>query len=127
MSKHLIPLFRKQERGFIIHISSMAGQRAVPRLFPYSASKFGLQALSQCIAKENADSSLKSIAVCPGGMNTQMRADLFGKEDAQKQQGTDFVADIVFRVTDGDVHVESGGDIVIRHGEITAVHPCPGL
>jgi NAD(P)-dependent dehydrogenase (short-subunit alcohol dehydrogenase family) len=103
----------------------MAGKRAVPRLFAYSAARSGILALSQCVAKENADAGLKCITVCPGGMNTRMRADLFGREDAEKQQSPDFVADVIFKVIQDEIQVESGGDIVIRHGKITTVEPCP--
>lgn len=125
MCKHTIPIFRKQKSGFIVNISSMAGKRAVPRLFAYSAARFGVLALSQCVAKENADTNLKCITICPGGMNTRMRSDLFGKEDAEKQQSPDFVADVIYQVIRDKIQVESGGDIVIRHGKITAVNPCP--
>lgn len=127
MSKHFIPLFRKQNGGVLINIASMAGVRAVPRLFSYSASKFGMLALSQCVAKENSDAGLKCYTVSPGGMNTTMRSDLFGLEDAGKQQSTDFVADVIFQTIEGKVEVESGGNIVIRHGKITDIQPCPGV
>ncbi len=123
--KHAIPTFRKKNKGLIINISSMAGKRAVPRLAAYSASKFGVVALSQAIAKENDDTNLKCITVCPGGMNTAMRAKLFGKKDARKQQSSDFVASIIMKIIQNKIHVESGGDIIIRHGKITAINPCP--
>jgi 3-oxoacyl-[acyl-carrier protein] reductase len=126
MSKHVIPILRKQGRGLIVNVSSMAGKRAVPGLFAYSASKFGILALSQCIAKENADNGIKCITVCPGGMNTKMRAKIFGSSDAAKQQTADFVADVLFKATSGEIIVESGGDIVIRHGKITAINSSPG-
>ena len=125
MCKHFVPLFRKQERGVIMNISSMAGQCAVPRLAVYSASKFAVVALSQAVAKENGDMNLKCITVCPGGMNTEMRADLFGRENASQQQSPEFVAGTIFDVYQNKIEVESGGDIVIRHGKITAIHPSP--
>lgn len=123
--KHTIPLMRKQKGGLIINISSMAGKRAVPRLAAYSAAKFGILALSQCVAKENSDVNLKCITVCPGGMNTRMRAKLFGREDAEQQQSASFVSDIIMEIVSGKIEVESGGDIVIRHGKITAINPAP--
>src|SRR3989338_3968581 len=73
MSKYAIPFLRRKRKGLIINISSMAGKRAVPKLAGYSASKFGVLALSQCIAKENIDKGVSSITICPGGMNTKMR------------------------------------------------------
>lgn len=125
--KHFVPIMRKQGSGVIVNVSSMAGQRAVPRLFAYSASKFGMLALSQCVAKENADKNLVCFTACPGGMNTEMRVSLFGKEDAAKQQSPEFVAAVIRQCIDREIEVESGGDIVIRHGKVTAVHPCPGI
>lgn len=125
VSKFVIPILKKQKKGLIINISSMAGKRAVPGLFAYSASKFGMLALSQCIAKENSNVGFKCIAVCPGGMNTEMRSKIFGPADAEKQQRTDFVADVIFQISKDQIKVESGGNIVIRHGKITAINPAP--
>ena len=123
--KYLIPIFLKQHKGLIINISSMAGKRAVPYLGAYSAAKFGVLALSQAIAKENPEGKFKCITVCPGGMNTGMRTKLFGRKDANRQQSPDFVAEIITKVILGKISVQSGGDIVIRHGRITAVNPPP--
>ena len=125
MCKYVIPIFRKRKNWLIINISSMAGKRAVPRLAAYSASKFAVVALSQSIAKENQEAGFKCLTVCPGGMNTDMRQKLFGAEDAQKQQSADFVADIIFQIANDQIKVESGGDIVIRHGRLTSINPCP--
>ena len=125
MCKHFVPVFRRQKKGSIFNISSMAGQRAVPNLAIYSAAKFAVIALSQAVAKENADIPLKCLTVCPGGMNTEMRALIFGKEDAARQQSAEFVAKTIFEVSQDRIAVESGGDIVIRHGKITAIHPSP--
>lgn len=125
MCKYGLPLLKKAPRSTLINISSMAGKRAVPKLAAYSAGKFGVIALSQAIAKEDPRPSFKCVSVCPGGMNTKMRAHIFGKEDAKKQQSADYVASVIEQVIDGKIKVESGGDIVIRHGKITAIHPCP--
>lgn len=121
MCKFALPVMLKQKKALIINISSMAGTRAVPRLMAYSASKFGVLALSQSIAKENPDAGLKCITVCPGGMNTQMRRDLFGLEDAARQQTPGFVADIISQIVDDKITVLSGGHIVIRYGKITDI------
>ncbi len=125
MCKYAIPFFKKQKGGLIINVSSMAGQRAVPRLAAYSASKFGVIALSQAIAKENPEGDPKCITVCPGGMSTEMRAKIFGWEDARKQQSPDFVAGIMMQVIDGTLPLPSGSDIVIRHGKVTTISTPP--
>ena len=125
MCKHTIPFMRRQKSGLIINISSMAGKRAVPKLVAYSAAKFGIVALSQCIAKENSDANLRCITVCPGGMNTRMRVALFGEEDAGHQQSVSYVSDVIVQVALGKIDVESGGDIIIRHGKIEAINQAP--
>jgi NAD(P)-dependent dehydrogenase (short-subunit alcohol dehydrogenase family) len=123
--KYALPLFQKQNSGWILNVASMAGKRAVPRLAAYSASKFGVLALTQCLAKENPDSGFKTVTVCPGGMNTEMRTKLFGREDAGRQQSPDFVAEKILEIIEGKLAVQSGGDVVIRHGQVTAVNPLP--
>jgi 3-oxoacyl-[acyl-carrier protein] reductase len=123
--KHVIPIFKKQRRGVVINISSMAGTRAVPRLALYSASKFGVRALTQALAKENPDGDLYCLTVSPGGMNTRMREDLFGSADARKQQSPDFVADVICRILSGQIPVPHGSEVVVRHGKVTAVQPLP--
>jgi len=124
--KHAVPILRKQSKGLLVNVASMAGVRAVPNLFAYSASKFGILALSQCVAKENSDKNIRCVTICPGGINTKMRSDLFGKKDASRQQSAEFVAGVIQRVIDGKIKVESGGDIIIRHGKITSIRTCPG-
>lgn len=126
MTKHFTPIFRKQGHpGLVINVSSMAGIRGVPKLFAYSASKYGLLALTQCTAKENLDVSLKCITICPGGMNTQMRASLFGQKDAAAQQSPDFVAAIMLDIIEDRFPVGNGSDVVIRHGKIFSVNTMP--
>jgi NAD(P)-dependent dehydrogenase (short-subunit alcohol dehydrogenase family) len=97
----------------------------VPRLAAYSAAKFGVLALSQAIAKENPETGLRCITVCPGGMNTEMRRELFGAEDAVRQQTPEFVAGIMTQIAEGKITVLSGGHIVIRHSKIAGVFPPP--
>ncbi len=104
----------------------MAGTRAVPRLAAYSAAKFGLTALTQALAKENTDFPFKTLTVCPGGMNTDMRRSMFGAKDAAKQQTPEFVADLILQMVDNKIPVENGAAVVIRYGKITAIQPMPG-
>jgi NAD(P)-dependent dehydrogenase (short-subunit alcohol dehydrogenase family) len=125
MCKYAIPIMKKQPHALIMNVSSMAGTRAVPRLVSYSAAKFGLLALSQAIAKENPETGLHCITVCPGGMNTEMRRELFGSEDAARQQTPEFVADLMAQIADGKIPVLSGGHIIIRYSKITGVFPPP--
>ena len=126
VSREALPLIRKSGGGQILNISSMAGMRAVPRLAAYSAAKFGMNALTQALAKENTDFPFKALTICPGGMNTDMRRGLFGAEDAAKQQTPEFVADLIMQIVDNKIPVDNGAAVVIRHGKMAAIQPMPG-
>ena len=120
--KYAIP-HMKSEGKQIVNISSNAGKRAVPSIAAYSAAKFGVVALSQSIAKENEENGLKCFTVCPGGTNTRMREKIFG--DAAKQQSADFVAEEIWKAINGDSHIDSGGDMIIRYQKVE-INAVPG-
>lgn len=121
--KAVVPLMKKQKRGIIVNISSGAGKRAHANLSVYAASKFAVEAFTQAVARElEADgSAVGCIALCPSGINTGMRADVFGREDAAEQQSTESVAAVLRDVLIGKVKVPNGGDVFIREGKVAEV------
>ena len=120
MCRAALPFLKKSKQPLVMNVSSMAGVRAVPRIAGYSASKFGVLALTEALAKENPE-WLKVVTVCPGGMNTKMRSDLFGKADAARQQTPAFVADKMLQILHDEIPVLSSSHVVIRHGKITQI------
>ena len=120
MCRAALPFLKKSKVPLVMNVSSMAGVRAVPRIAGYSASKFGVLAMTEVLAKENPD-WLKVVTVCPGGMNTKMRSDLFGKEDAARQQTPAFVANKMMQILSDELPVLSASHVVIRHGKITQI------
>jgi meso-butanediol dehydrogenase/(S,S)-butanediol dehydrogenase/diacetyl reductase len=63
------PALKESGRGRIIMISSDAGRRGVPWLHAYSASKFGLVAITESLAAELAPGVTVN-SVCPVGVPT---------------------------------------------------------
>jgi NAD(P)-dependent dehydrogenase (short-subunit alcohol dehydrogenase family) len=59
-------------RGFIINISSLAGKQAWSGTGTYSASKFGVNALTQALADEGKADRIKAVAICPAMVATPM-------------------------------------------------------
>lgn len=118
----VLPIMEKQKEGMIINITSRAGSIAHPRLPIYSATKFALRALTSSLGKslQDAHSPIQCISVAPGGMNTPMRAALFGKEDAQKQKSPESVAEIIKDVITKKTFVPNGGEVVIQNGKIVS-------
>lgn len=107
---------RGQGFGTIVNISSYCGRRGIPNLAVYCAAKGALRILTECVAKELEGTDIRIFSVSPGGMATQLRAFLFGPEDAAQQQSPGFVAEQVVAAIMGRLEVSNGADLVIRSG-----------
>ncbi len=114
----VVPVMKKQGSGMIVNVSSGAGKRAHAGLSVYAASKFAVEALTQATARELDGTTVKCVAICPGGINTGMRAEVFGREDAGKQQSPYAVAEIVRGIIAGKVGVPNGGGGGIKKGGV---------
>lgn len=66
-----MPLLRGS-RGRIVNISSISGKVAAPFLFPYNASKFALEALSDSLRAELKPWGISVSIVEPGNIKTPM-------------------------------------------------------
>ena len=67
---HAIPLLKQRGGGYIINISSLAGQNAHPKMAAYNASKFGLNGFSEALMQEVRADNIKVTTICPGSVNT---------------------------------------------------------
>lgn len=71
--------------GEILNMSSLSGKKASSWQTVYCASKFGVQGLTQSIAKEFADQNIRVNSICPGIVYTEMWEKL-KHEYAQKRK-----------------------------------------
>ena len=62
----------KNGGGTILNMSSLSGKKASSWQTIYCASKFGVQGLTQSIAKEFADKNIRVNSICPGIVHTEM-------------------------------------------------------
>lgn len=74
----------KNGGGEIVNMSSLSGKKASSWQTIYCASKFGVQGLTQSIAKEFADQNIRVNSICPGIVQTEMW-DKLKYEYAQKR------------------------------------------
>lgn len=72
LARLVLPHFRDEGGGRIVNISSMAGRFAIPLGGWYSASKFGLEALSDAMRIEVADFGVQVVLVEPGSFRSDI-------------------------------------------------------
>lgn len=91
---YAIPRLRKRGGGYIINISSLAGQNPHPRMAAYNASKYGLNGFTEAMMQEVRQDDIKVSYVCPGSVNTAFGNDTPSPEKAWQIQPED-IAEIV--------------------------------
>ncbi len=91
---HAIPCLKKRGGGYIINISSLAGQNPHPRMAAYNASKFALNGFSEALMQEVRQDNIKVSYVCPGSVNTHFGGDSPSSENAWQLQPED-IAEVV--------------------------------
>ena len=69
-SRLVIPYMKKQQRGHIINISSVAGTQGIAGMAAYCATKYAVRGLSQSLFKELRPFGIKVTCVYPGSVKT---------------------------------------------------------
>jgi short-subunit dehydrogenase len=70
MTKAVLPIFRQQQSGQILVISSIAGKFGFHLRSAYSASKHALFGYYESLVMEESEYNLKVTVACPGKINT---------------------------------------------------------
>ncbi len=94
---YAVPHLKKRGGGYIINISSLAGQNAHPRMAAYNASKFGLNGFSEALMQEVRQDNIKVSYICPGSVNTSFGGDTPSDEKAWQLQPAD-IAEVVLNL-----------------------------
>ena len=77
-----LPIFRRQQSGHIINVSSGLGFFAFPSYGYYSATKFAVQGISEALAQEVAPLGIKVTIAEPGGTKTDFLKGVVQPENA---------------------------------------------
>ncbi len=86
---YAIPMMKARGGGYILNISSLAGQNAHPKMAAYNASKFGLNGFSEALMQEVRQDDIKVSYVCPGSVNTYFGGDTPSEEKMWQLQPAD--------------------------------------
>src|SRR4029079_9090658 len=89
LAKALWDTFKKQHAGCIVNISSMAARDPFPGFLAYGAAKAGLNLLSLVLAREGAQHVIRSYAIAPGAVETEMFRPIMSKEQWPSEKTLD--------------------------------------
>ena len=88
MTRAVLPLMRRQQKGCIVNLSSIAGLRGAPSLGYYNASKFAVEGLSEALWQEVEPLGIQVMLVEPSGFRT----DWAGRSAAESAASIDAYA-----------------------------------
>lgn len=85
------------ERGsaLVVNMASIAGKSGQPWLSVYSATKAGVIAFTEAMNRELAGDGVKSVALCPGFVDTEMTEYIKGQVSAEEMIQPSDVAEAV--------------------------------
>ncbi len=79
----VVPVMRKRGGGRIVNVSSRGAFRGEPKAPAYGASKAGLNALGQSLAKALGGTGIYVFTVAPGFVQTDMAADVLQSPEGE--------------------------------------------
>jgi NADP-dependent 3-hydroxy acid dehydrogenase YdfG len=67
----VLPIFRRQQRGHLIVVSSIVGKRGVPYMGAYAATKFAQVGMAECLRAELVGTAIHVTVVYPVSTDTE--------------------------------------------------------
>jgi len=107
MIKAVLPQMRKQGRGHILNITSIAGYMGLPYRGIYSASKGALNLVSEALRMEIKEFGIKLSTVAPGDVATNIAA---GRYHAPIQNDSPYKTSYEQNLNAIDADVDAGED-----------------
>jgi NAD(P)-dependent dehydrogenase (short-subunit alcohol dehydrogenase family) len=86
LSREVVKVMIEQGSGNIINISSMAAQYGLPKVIAYSASKSAIEGMTKAMAVELAPKGIRTNAIAPGFIATDMSAKALNSDPERKQK-----------------------------------------
>src|SRR5215468_2885499 len=128
MTRAVLPGMRKRRSGHIINIASICGLAAIPSLGDYSATKFAVEGLSECLALEVVPLGIRVTLVEPSGFRTEWAGRSAKDSSAREIADYDPTAGAARRALRDLSGKQPGDPVRAAHAIIQAVEsPAPPL
>ena len=116
---HAWPIFRTQNSGCIVNISTMGTDNPFPGFFAYASSKASVNLLARSCAKEGAEHNIRAFAVAPGAVETPMLRALFDTEQLPEEAclAPEDIAEVVVACVAGEMDEKNGEVIWVSSAE----------
>jgi NAD(P)-dependent dehydrogenase (short-subunit alcohol dehydrogenase family) len=72
VTREVLPIMRKQRKGAIVNVSSVAGRVGIPVLSAYAATKFALEGFSESMRYELKEWGINIVIIEPGAIKTKV-------------------------------------------------------
>lgn len=104
------PIFRRQQRGVIVNISSFSSRDPFPGFAAYGAAKAGLNVFSLVLAREGKEIGVRVHTIAPAAVETEMFRALVSEQQWPRERTLDpaDVARAIAQCVDGDLRHTSG-------------------
>lgn len=86
LSREVVKVMIPQQKGCIIHISSMAAHYGIPKIVAYSASKTALEGMTRSMAVDLSPMGIRVNSIAPGYIITPMTARAFEGDPERKNK-----------------------------------------
>jgi len=113
--KEAFKYFKRLNGGIIINIGSTATLGGRENMSAYSASKFGLEALTKVAAKEGKNMNIRVYSVSPRRTISRLRKKMFPKENVSQLSSPKDVARLVFLLVNNEIELLSGQNFYLTN------------
>lgn len=86
VSKHVVPVMRRNPGGSIVNLGSISSFIAQPEFVTYNATKAAISEMTRCMALDLAEHQIRVNAVCPGTVWTPLVEQLTREEGLSREQ-----------------------------------------
>jgi NADP-dependent 3-hydroxy acid dehydrogenase YdfG len=86
----VIPLFKKQQSGYIVNVASYAGMVCLPEMGSYNVTKAGIIAISETLRTELSTSGIGVSVVCPAFFKTNLMDQFHSPDERQRKLAQGF-------------------------------------